>query len=383
MITSQPHTEGPPDLAIAATNVATLGIAGALQRRDAAESAAARREYLEDLRLSDELRKLLDQQIQNVVGGHVANVEIPSEFSADLHIRYTAALTPGRSIIFLNIPASILSNGLRIRQLLMLTNILRGHIVRVFSSDLNSSPSAAFNGLKSVWVVDGIDLDFVPLSHIRDLQHGEAELGEVLNLDIQTLSAPTKYQSAVRSESSGPAQKQTQTIKVFLASSKELRDDRDDFDLHFRHKNDLLRDRGIYLQIVRWEYFLDAMSETRLQDEYNKKVRQCDVFVCLFRTKTGNFTEEEFNTAYDQFKKTGKPRIFPYFKDFSFSIDSVSKEDLDSLLEFRAKLMDLGHFPTSYENADSLKLDFEGQIESLLIESAEPNPALSAKTPNV
>ena len=31
-------------------------------------------------------------------------------------------------------------------------------------------------------------------------------------------------------------------------------------------------ERGIYLEIVRWENFLDAMSETRLQDEYNKEL---------------------------------------------------------------------------------------------------------------
>ncbi len=60
--------------------------------------------------------------------------------------------------------------------------------------------------------------------------------------------------------------------------------------------NDRLRKEGLYLQIVRWENFLDAMSETRLQDEY-QEVRECDIFVSLFMTKTGTFTEEEFDVA--------------------------------------------------------------------------------------
>jgi hypothetical protein len=78
----------------------------------------------------------------------------------------------------------------------------------------------------------------------------------------------------------------TRTIRIFLASSSELREDRDAFELRMRQLNDRLRNRGIYLKIERWEHFLDAMSETRLQDEYNRAIRKCDVFVSLFFTKT-------------------------------------------------------------------------------------------------
>jgi hypothetical protein len=59
---------------------------------------------------------------------------------------------------------------------------------------------------------------------------------------------------------------------------------RDAFDLYFRQRNDWLRKEGFQLDMVRWENFLDAMSATRLQDEYNKTVRECDIFVSLFST---------------------------------------------------------------------------------------------------
>ena len=68
------------------------------------------------------------------------------------------------------------------------------------------------------------------------------------------------------------------------------------------------------------------MSETRLQDEYNKAVRDCDIFVSLFFTKTGRFTEEEFDTARSQFKKTGRPRIYTFFKDAMVSTGSWEPE---------------------------------------------------------
>ncbi|MDQ2944388.1 MAG: hypothetical protein M3Y27_00310 [Acidobacteriota bacterium] len=156
-----------------------------------------------------------------------------------------------------------------------------------------------------------------------------------------------------------------QQIRIFLASSSELQQDRDAFDLYFRQQNDQLRKKGLYLEIVRWENFLDAMSETRLQDEYNKAIRDCDVFVCLFFTKTGKFTEEEFDVAHRQFTDSGKPRIYTFFKDADIKTGSARKEDLNSLWAFKEKLSELGHFSTSYENIEHLKRQFRDQIDKM------------------
>jgi hypothetical protein len=126
------------------------------------------------------------------------------------------------------------------------------------------------------------------------------------------------------------------TIQIFLASSAELREDRDAFDLHFRQQNDRLRKKGVYLEIRRWEKFLDAMSDTRLQDEYNKAIRECDVFVSLFFTKTGKFTEEEFDVAHRQFKASNRPHIYTFFKNADIKSGSIRKEEITSLLRFTA-----------------------------------------------
>jgi hypothetical protein len=107
------------------------------------------------------------------------------------------------------------------------------------------------------------------------------------------------------------------------------------------------------------------MSETRLQDEYNKAICECDIFVSLFFTKTGKFTEEEFDTAHSQFKETGNPRIFTFFKDAHVTIGSVRKDDINSLLAFKEKLSTLGHFHTVYDNIEHLKRQFSDQLEML------------------
>lgn len=133
----------------------------------------------------------------------------------------------------------------------------------------------------------------------------------------------------------------------------------------------------IYLQIDRWENFIDSMSETRLQNEYNTKIRSCDIFVCLFKTKTGKFTEEEFDVAHNAFRQSGKPLIYTYFKRAHIPIDRCIRDALTSLWNFQDKLDELGHYHTQYQSAEDLKLQFRRQLDKLidegkLINSSQP-----------
>lgn len=166
------------------------------------------------------------------------------------------------------------------------------------------------------------------------------------------------------------------TIQIFLASSSELLEDRRAFEIFLNRRNKILIKDGIFLELVIWEDFLDAVSQTRLQDEYNKVLKQCDIFIMLFYTKVGKYTEEEFNTAYQEFKANGKPLIFTYFKAATEDVETQ-----DSLNQFKAKLGDLGHFFTVYKNIEGLQLHFMEQLEKLedkgilAQEKAAPAPA--------
>jgi hypothetical protein len=155
------------------------------------------------------------------------------------------------------------------------------------------------------------------------------------------------------------------TIKIFLASSSELRQDRDNFELYFRQQNDMFRKQGIYLEIVRWENFLDAMSETRLQNEYNEAIRNCDIFVSLFFTRTGKYTEEEFNVAHRQFINHQKPLIYTFFNNGDVKMGTIGDE-VFSLLNFKKKLGELGHFYTGYNNIEHLERQFKDQLGKIL-----------------
>lgn len=150
-------------------------------------------------------------------------------------------------------------------------------------------------------------------------------------------------------------------ITIFLASSKELESERRQFENFIYQRCKSLHKDNVFIEIVAWENSLsNALSPTRLQDEYNKAIRQSDIFVALFATTAGPFTAEEFGIAYEQFKQTNKPQIFTYFQE--------PADRQPSLVDFLAKLNTLGHFPTLYKNTHDLHLQFWQQLEFYLTE---------------
>ncbi|MCI0495130.1 SUMF1/EgtB/PvdO family nonheme iron enzyme [candidate division KSB1 bacterium] len=157
----------------------------------------------------------------------------------------------------------------------------------------------------------------------------------------------------------------SQTIKMFLASSSELKEDREAFEQFIGRKNKTLMKSDQFIELVIWEDFIDAMSKTRLQDEYNKAVKESDIFVMLFATKVGPYTREEFETAFGQFQETSKPRIYTYFKKAPVTLDSIPREDIQSLWNFQDRLKELGHFWTIFINSDDLINQIDRQMEKL------------------
>ena len=154
------------------------------------------------------------------------------------------------------------------------------------------------------------------------------------------------------------------TTKIFLASSSELKNDRKEFREFLSVENDRLHQQGIYLEMVQWEHFLDAISSTSLQDEYNQALESCDIVVCLFYTKAGKYTLEEFETALKQFRDTGKPLIYTYFKTGAPTA-APDDESAQSLALFKDRLTEIGHFYTLYENISELKYKFGQQLRKL------------------
>ncbi len=206
---------------------------------------------------------------------------------------------------------------------------------------------------------------------LRYREHGVASIRcseSLKEVDVVQLLDGAKLERQPAAEPSVGRVGSPRTIQIFLASSSELEKERDAFDLYFRQRNDEHIKLGFYLKIVRWEKFLDAMSDTRLQDEYNEAIRHCDVFVSLFFTKAGKFTGEEFNVAFEHFQAKHKPLIYTFFKNAAVNTGELSKQkkDLMSLWAFQEKLSELGHYQTNYNSIEDLKLKFRDQLDMIL-----------------
>ena len=87
------------------------------------------------------------------------------------------------------------------------------------------------------------------------------------------------------------------TIKIFLASSEELADERIRFGDFIRTLDDTYEQRGFRIKLIKWEDLPKGNDGRPTQETYNEHVRQCDLFVSLFYTKAGEFTLDEYNVA--------------------------------------------------------------------------------------
>ena len=145
------------------------------------------------------------------------------------------------------------------------------------------------------------------------------------------------------------------TIKIFLASSDELRQERIAFGNLVRQLDNIYMKRGIHIHLDVWEE-LDAAFHfrKRKQDEYDEKVRQSDIFVAMFYTRAGQYTLEELDVAIDENSRRDMPTILIYCRDLQ-----PGDVETAELTEFKHRLeYELEHFSSRYATTDKMHLDF-------------------------
>lgn len=166
------------------------------------------------------------------------------------------------------------------------------------------------------------------------------------------------------------------TIKVFLASSEELKEEREKFGNLIRRLDDRYLKRGIHVTLICWEDLDPCYYENvRKQDEYNAMIRQCDIFVCLFYTKAGQYTREELDVARKENVQRKEPQIMIYMRDLQpGDVEQVDLVEFKQTLEHEMHQFFWGHYPTT----DKLHLDFvmfllnrEGDSDGVQVENGD------------
>ena len=142
------------------------------------------------------------------------------------------------------------------------------------------------------------------------------------------------------------------TIKIFLASSEELKDERKELADLVEHLNFTLGKQDMNIQLVKWEYLDSSMGPLHKQEEYNRELRDCELCMVLYWTRFGMYTKTELDTAYSELCAGNNPKkLYVYFKDG----DEISSD----LKEFRDCFPEqYGHFYCHFQNIDTLKADF-------------------------
>ena len=144
------------------------------------------------------------------------------------------------------------------------------------------------------------------------------------------------------------------TIRIFLASSEELENDRNAFGNLIRRLDDIYEKRGIRIKLFKWEDYDAAYNDRRKQDEYNGYVRESDIFLAVFHRVAGKFTIEEFDVATEEFKKKALPKTYVYCKDLQ-----EGENETPELQEFKKRLFEeMGHYWSRYANKDTMQLHF-------------------------
>ena len=152
------------------------------------------------------------------------------------------------------------------------------------------------------------------------------------------------------------------TVRVFIASSKELTPERKEFDTLFAHLNEIYTARGVNLKSEKWEFMDSSMGREHKQQEYNRKLKTCDICIVMFWQKFGDYTKEELDVANAELRAGRKPvKIYVFFKepgDISAEMQEF-KNNFDKEYSY-------GHFYCTFDCADKLQLDFVLQLERFL-----------------
>ena len=146
--------------------------------------------------------------------------------------------------------------------------------------------------------------------------------------------------------------KEINLIKIFIGSPSDVTEERERLTKVANELNRTMgNDKNIVIELVKWETHVTP-DMGRAQSIINKQIGPYDIFVGImwkrFGKPTGKAdsgTQEEFNDAYDCWKKSGRPRIMFYFNQAPYTLHSV--EDVDQLrkvMNFRSQLQDQGLF---------------------------------------
>lgn len=170
-------------------------------------------------------------------------------------------------------------------------------------------------------------------------------------------------------EPQSPRMPEARTIRIFLASSNELKYEREQVELLISKENRRLHPNNIFIDLVLWEDLKHSFHPDRFQDRINKYLLTCDVVICMFFKKVGAFTREEFDIAYQYFKAGQKPRhLYVFFKSGKVDINEIDEEVL-KIRDLRKEIEGAEQIYKQFKSDTDLILQLKNQLELVISEN--------------
>jgi len=121
--------------------------------------------------------------------------------------------------------------------------------------------------------------------------------------------------------------KKINNIKIYLATPKELSNEKEQIELFFQKINNGLLEKNIFYELVIWEQSNSSISKQRIQDYINKQILECDIVIVLFYTKIGHFTSQELTLAYQGQKEGKNPKyLLLFFKNSPIKPSEIDQD---------------------------------------------------------
>lgn len=153
------------------------------------------------------------------------------------------------------------------------------------------------------------------------------------------------------------------TLKIFVAGSKNLSQERDLFNLVAHELQTKFGGRGhrsIYIEVVSFENFSKFFGKHRkgVQDDYNNYiVKEADAVFFVLDDSIGGVTREEFDLAYEAFKASERPKICVFSRR-----SNCENEDI---AEIRGLCNDVKQYYNEYVDYVDLRRLISRSIEDL------------------
>ncbi|SHF96130.1 Tetratricopeptide repeat-containing protein [Bacteroides faecichinchillae] len=151
-------------------------------------------------------------------------------------------------------------------------------------------------------------------------------------------------------------------VRVFLASSEELKQDREAVTELIQKLNDVY-DGKIIFKLEIWEHFDNGYNGIPSQYRYDQKVKTSQLFIALFHRKAGRYTIEELYEARKNQQKQGFPNIYVFQKKLN-----EGEEEERRLQKLKAIIGQRYNFfiPPAYNHSSELCLDVNMSAQRLL-----------------